>query len=170
MALTKEKKQKIIKDLKEKITKQKVIIFVDFKGLKVRDLFDLRKKLKKVDSQFLVAKKTLMGIVFKEKKMEIGSEKFEGQPAIIFGFQNEMSPLKAAFQFSQENKNLKILGGYFEGKFREAIDIITLAQLPSREELLARLIGGISAPISSFINVLQGNIKGLIYALSAIKK
>jgi len=65
--------------------------------------------------------------------------------------------------------NLKILGGFLENKFVEAEKIIELAKLPTREELLARLVGSISAPISNFINVLEANIKGLIYVLTKAK-
>jgi len=65
--------------------------------------------------------------------------------------------------------NLKILGGIFKNEFVEAEKIIELAKLPTREELLARLVGSISAPISNFINVLEANIKGLIYVLTKAK-
>ncbi len=170
MALTKAQKQKIIEDLKEKITKQKIIIFINFTGLKVKDLTSLRKKLKMVDCELKVAKKTLMGIAFKKARIEIETKKLPGQIALVFGYKDEISPAKIVYQFSQDYPNLKILAGFFENKFRKAQDIITLAQLPTKEELFFRLVGSISAPISNFLNVLQGNIKGLIYILRAIKK
>jgi len=170
MALTKAQKQKIIEDLKEKIAKQRAMIFVDFTGLKVKDLSNLRKKLKAADNELKIAKKTLLLLALKEKKLEMAAEELKGEIAIVFGYKDELSPAKIVYQFSQENPNLKILGGFLENKFREAEEIIALAQLPSREELLAKLVGSISAPISNFVNVLQGNIKGLIYALTAIKK
>ena len=170
MALTREQKQKIIEDLKEKIAKQKAMILVDFTGLKVKDLSNLRKKLKAADNELKIAKKTLLLLALKEKKLEMAAEELKGEIAIVFGYKDELSPAKIVYQFSQENPNLKILGGFLENKFREAEEIIALAQLPSREELLAKLVGSISAPISNFVNVLQGNIKGLIYALTAIKK
>jgi large subunit ribosomal protein L10 len=172
MAKTKEQKVKIVEDLKEKIAKAKAMFFVDYKGLKVKDLSDLRKKLKEKGGKFLVAKKTLMGLVFKEKKIKVPTEEMEGQIALVFGFEDELSPAKAVYQFSQQNNNLKILGGFIEsqkGDFLSSEEIITLGQLPSREELLAKTVGSISAPMSNFVNILQGNIKGLIYALSAIK-
>ena len=172
MALTKEQKKKIIKDLKEKIGRQKIMIFVDFKSVETKNLFDLRRKLKKENSQFSIAKKTLMRLALKNYNEFLAKEieKLEGQVAIVFGFKNEILPAKTCYQFSQKNENLKILGGFFENKFKEAEEMITLAKLPTKEELLANLVGSMKAPIANFINVLQGNIKGLIYALSAIKK
>jgi large subunit ribosomal protein L10 len=116
-----------------------------------------------------VAKKTLLGLALKSAKLEIETKKIPGEIAVIFGYKDEISPAKIVYQFSQEHPNLKILGGVIENKFREAEQIITLAQLPTREELLARLVGSISAPISNFVNVLQGNIKGLIYVLTKVK-
>lgn len=169
MALSKIQKQKIIENLKEKITKQKVMIFVDFTGLKVKDFSELRKKLKAVDSQIQVAKKTLMGIAFKKTNIEIEPKKIPGQIALVFGYKEEISPAKIVYQFSQENPNLKILGGFFDGKIRNEEEIVALAQLPSKEELLAKLVNSIQAPILHFINVLQANIKGLIYVLTKIK-
>ncbi|MBZ9572180.1 50S ribosomal protein L10 [Patescibacteria group bacterium] len=172
MPLTRQKKQKILEDLKEKIGKQKAIVFVGFSGLKVRNLFDLRERLKKADSGLIVARKTLLRLAFKNYDLDIsqGIEKFREQLAVVFGFKDEILPAKIAYQFSLENKNLKILGGYFEGKFREAEETISLAKLPSREELLAKLLNSIASPISSFINVLEGNLRNLVFVLSAIKK
>jgi len=172
MVLTKERKKKILDQLKDKIAKQKVVIFVDFTGLKVKDIFSLRKKLKTADSQLKVAKKTLTQIAFKESGLEIDIKKLKGEIALAFGFKDEISPAKIVYQFSQENPNLKILGGMVESQkfeFLSTEQIIELAKLPTREELLERLTRSVSAPISNFVNVLEGNIKGLIYALNAIK-
>lgn len=174
MALTKVQKQKILDDLKEKIQKQKIIIFVDFTGLNVKDLFNLRKKLKTIDSQIKVAKKTLAEIAFKELEGEaiksFDVKNLKGQIAFIFGFKDEISPTKIVWLTSQESPNLKILGGFLENQFIEAEKVIELAKLSGKEELFGRLVGSVSAPISNFIYILQANIKGLIYALSAIKK
>ncbi len=169
MALTRERKQKIIEDLKEKIDKQKTIVFVAIEGIKADQLFALREKLKAVDCLLTIAKKTLLGKIFEEKKFDFDVKKLEGQVGLIFGFKDKIVPAKIAYKFRLENKDLKILGGLFENKFREAEEVITLAKIPSKEELLAEVIGSISNPISGFINVLQNNIKGLIYVLANAK-
>jgi len=169
MPLTKAQKQKIIENLKEKIARQRIMIFVDFTGLKVKDLSGLRRQLKKTDGEIKVAKKTLLRIAFKEKNLELDTKKLSGEIALVFGYQDIILPTKTTWQFSLANPNLKILGGFLESKFVETEKIIELAKLPTREELLAKLVGSISAPISNLVNVLQGNIRNFVYIISQIK-
>lgn len=170
MAQTKDQKQKILDELKELLSRQKAVVLVGISGLKVKELSELRKKLKASGSKIKVLKKTLAKLAFAEKKIDFDKDKFKEELAFVFGLEDEISPAKNAFQFSKENENLKILGGFIEGQFKEAEEMIVLAQIPSKEELFARLVGSISSPISGLVCVLQGNIKGLIYALNAIKK
>jgi len=169
MPQTKTQKQKILEDLNEKIAKQKIMIFVDFTGLRVKDFSALRKKIKITSDEIKVAKKTLMGLALKKAKIEVETEKLPGEIALVFGYKDELLPAKTIYQFAETNKNLKILGGYLENKIRTAEEIITLAKLSSREELLARLVGSIKAPVSGFVNVLNGNLRNLVYILSKIK-
>lgn len=171
MAFNRQQKQKTIEDLKEKIKKQKIMILVNFTGLKVKNLFDLRKKLKSVNSQLKVEKKTLLNLVLKDFDIDFAKkiDQFKTQMAIVFGFEDQILPAKILYQFSLEKPNLRILAGYFEKKVREKEEIITLAQIPTREELLSKLLGSILNPISNFVNVLEANIKGLIYVLASAK-
>ena len=168
MAKTKDQKEKIVEELTNDLKKQKSVIFVAIDKLKVKDISGLRRKLKEAGGKLKVAKKTLIKLTFEKNKLKL-PEDLTGEIALIFGLDNEISPIKSAFQFSKENENLRILSGIFEGKLVGKEEVIAIAQLPSREELLAQLVGTISAPMSGFINVLQGNIKGLIYVLNKIK-
>jgi large subunit ribosomal protein L10 len=181
MALNKAQKQKIIDDLKDKIARQKAMVLVGITGLKVKDISDLRKKLKANDGNLKVAKKTLIERAFKESKLGGEEDKSSSSPlvfdknkykeevALAFGFKDEISPAKIVYQFGLASGNLKILAGFLEGKFKEAEEIIALAQLPAKEELLAKLVRSIASPISGLVDVLQGNIKGLITVLAKAK-
>jgi len=166
---TKSQKKQIIEDLKEKIVQQKVMFFVGISGLKVNELFDLRKKLKKVNTQLIVAKKTLLNLILKEKGINFNIKQLPGEIALLLGYNDIILPAKIIWQFSEEYPNLKILAGILENDFIEAEKIIELAKLPTKEVLLTKLIGGISSPLSNFVNVLQENIKGLIYVLAKTK-
>jgi len=169
MALTKAKKEKIVEDLVEKLKEQKAIFFCDFTGMKVKDFFALRRKLKETGNDIKVARKTLMDVAFKKMNFNLEARKMAGELALIFSFTDEISPAKTIYQFSKENEKLKILGGFFNNKFWNKEEVIELAQLPPREELLAKLVGSISAPMANFVNVLQANIKGLINVLAKAK-
>jgi len=169
MALTKEQKKNIVKEISENIANQKAMVFVSVKGLKAAELFDLRNQLKESDCLISVVKKTLLNIAFKENKIKVDEKSLLGQVALVFGFKDEITPAKTVYQFSLKNENLEILAGFFQDKFINKEEVITLAKTPSKEELLARIIGSIKAPISGFANVLQGNIKGLVYVLTQIK-
>lgn len=169
MPLTKDQKQSIIKDLESKIEKQKGIVFMDFTGTKVKDLAQFREKLKEQQAELKVAKKSLMAIAFKNKNLDVDTKKMDGEVAMVMGYEDELLPSKMVYQFSKENQKAKILGGFLEGKFYEIADVIRLAELPSREQLLGMLVGTMSAPATNFVGVLQGNLRKLVFALSAIK-
>lgn len=173
MALTKEKKQKSLKDLKEKISKQKSVIFADFSKVNSKDLFSLRKKLKEAGCALKVGKKTLIRIAFGQSNISFWNKmksSMPGQLALVFGIEDEIAPARISNQFSKTNENFKILGGIFENRFIEKEKVLALANLPSREELLRKIVGSIASPLSGFITVLQGNIKGLVVVLSKIKQ
>lgn len=174
MPQTREQKNKIVESLKDKVSRQKAIVFVDFMGVKVKDLSALRKKLKAGENELKVAKKTLMSLALKDYNPEI-SQKLKEMPreiALVFGYGNEISPAKTAWQFSQENQNLKILGSILGSQktvFLGDSQTIELAKLPSREELLAKFLRSISAPLSNFAYALNYNLKGLITILAKAK-
>ena len=170
MPLSKEQKQKALKALKEKIAKQKAMFFVDFSGFKVKDMSSLRKKIRGVDGEFKVAKKTLMGLAFKDAKIEVQAKKMPGEIALVLGYKDEVSPAKLIWETSRVNQNLKILGGFMNNKLMTKEEVEFLAQLPSREQLLAQLVGSIKAPVSNFVYALNYNLKGLVYLLTTIKK
>ena len=169
MAVSKTQKQKILNDLKDKVAKQKAIVLASITGVKVKDLTRLRKEIKTQGGELKVAKKTLISLAFKDKKITLDAKKLEGEIALGFAYGDELSPFKILFNFTKGNENLKILGGLIGQELLTKEKAIELAQLPTRTELLARLVGSIQAPISNFVYALQYNLKGLIYLLTKIK-
>jgi len=158
MALTKEKKQKNLKDLKENIAKQKSVIFADFSKVNSKDLFSLRKKLKEAGCNLKIGKKTLMRIAFGQSNISYWNrikKVIPGQLALVFGIEDEIAPARIANQFAKTNENFKILGGIFEKRFIEREKVLELANIPSREELLGRLVGSLASSMASFVRVLD---------------
>lgn len=174
MAKTKVQKQEILRDLKEKSTKAKSIIFTKFNQLGVKDNEELRKKLKEEGGEFYVAKKTLLDLALKEKGVAgLNPREFEGKIAAIFGYEDEISPAKIVDKFradkEKENK-IDFLGGILEGRFINAEEARALAKIPGRQELYAKLVGSINAPVSGFVNALAGNLRNLVYVLKSIEE
>lgn len=169
MALTRGQKEKLIGELKEIIERQKAMIFVDFGGLKTKNLFALKNNLKEVNSVLRVCKKTLLNLALKAERIALEVKNIKGPLAVVFCLEEEVAPAKAIYQFSQEQANLKILGCFLDNQFHKKDFLIALAQLPSRSELLVRLVGSIAAPLTNLVCVLQSNIKGLIYVLSKLR-
>jgi len=174
MPLTKKRKQDIVESLKSKFEKQKSIIFLDYCGLKVKDTLNLRKKMKEQGCELKIAKKTLLGLILdgSGQGMKEKVKKLPGQIAIGFGYEDEVMPFKISGDFSKTNTNVKVLGGILSTKkdeFLSSEQAIVLSQLPSKKELLAKLVGSMKSPISGFVNVLGGNLKGLLRVLSQIK-
>ncbi|MFH1181150.1 MAG: 50S ribosomal protein L10 [bacterium] len=169
MAITKDKKKKIVEDLKDKISRQKVMVFTDFTGTKAKDLLGLRKKIREEGGDLKVAKKTLAQLALKDKNFGVDIKNMKGEIAFVFGFTDEVSPARALWQFSEKNPGLKIVGGILENKFIEAEKVLELAKLPAKEILLAKLASSIKSPVSNFVYVLEANIKGLINVLAKAK-
>ena len=171
MAITKEKKEEILKDLADKFGRAKAVYFSDYSGLSVKQMGELRKKLRNEGSDYLVAKKTLMRLSVKKASLpELPDELMEGPVGAAFGYEDVVVPVKVLNDFSKEFNALNILGGLVEGKYITKEEAIELAKLPSRDELLAKLVGALKAPISGFHGVLSGVLRNFVGVVSAYQE
>lgn len=158
MALTKEQKQKQVKDLKDKISKQKSLVFVDFNKVPSKDMFGLRKSLKEAGCNLKIAKKTLLRIAFGQSNVSFWGKikkNVPGQLALVLGIEDEIAPARISNKFAKDHQTFKILGGVFENKFIEKERVLFLASIPPRDELLSRLVGSISSSMTNFVRVLD---------------
>jgi len=169
MAKTHKQKGEIIDKLEEGLKGIKGLVFVDYYGLKVREVEELKKRLKEKSCKYIVAKKTLLNIVLEKIGLgHIDLTKLEGGLGLAYSLEDEIMPIKVAFDFAKKNKALNVRGGVLNEDFLSAEDAETLSKLPTRQELIAKLLGTIKAPISNLTYVLKGNLKGLVYILSNI--
>lgn len=169
MALTKEQKGKIIKDLEGLVSEEGTLVFVDFKGLESQDLERLRLQLKEKESGFRVAKKTLLKIALKNKKIDLNLDNIQGQVALAYNLSDKITPAKTVYDFAKGVSGLAILGGLFDKNFQSKETVIELAELPGREDMLAIAVGTLAAPLTGFLAALEGNITNLLFTLEAIK-
>ncbi|MFA5993328.1 MAG: 50S ribosomal protein L10 [Parcubacteria group bacterium] len=168
MGQTKQQKEVIVKDLAEKLKNSKAVVFSDYKGLKVKDMTILRRDLRAEGVDLSVVKKTLINIALQDAGIEMDISALEGQIAIAVSEKDEVAAAKIIAKLAKVNQNLKIVGGILGVKELTAEEVNALAKLPSKEELLAKLVGTLNAPVSGFVNVLAGNLRGLMTALQAI--
>ncbi len=166
MPKTKQQKQEIITKLIDDIKKQIAFTLVDFKGANVADLSRLRRELTQKGARLTVVKKALFQKALQERNIPVDLRRFVGQVAVVFSFENPLDAIKHVHLFSKTQKLLKIVGGYFENTFQSEAEMLTIASLPSREQLLARLAASIASPMSGLLNTFQGNMKGLISVLA----
>ncbi|MGB9763281.1 MAG: 50S ribosomal protein L10 [Minisyncoccia bacterium] len=168
--ISKSKKIEIVKELTDLIKLARAIYITGFSGLSVQELSKLRKMIRDVKGKAKVAKKTLADIAFKRNNIALSVKESIKEPLMFeFGLEDPIVLAKVLWQFSKQNEKLKILGGYLEGQVLNAQDIKSLAQLPSREVLLGRLVSSLTSPIRNFNYVLKGNMVKLVYALSALQ-
>lgn len=168
--LTKDQKKTIVAGLTDQIKKAKSLVFVDYKGISVKDVTDLKRQLRQEGVTMKVTRKTLFDIALKDAGVAISTKQMEGQVAISMSSGDEVAPAKILAQFAKKNDKLKILGGVLEAKALSADEVKALAKLPSKEQLLGQLVGTLNAPISGFVNVLAGNLRGLVQVLKAVSE
>ena len=173
MPKSREQKKEIIAGLKDRIERSKAVVFTKFEGLGVKENELLRGKLREQSSEYFVAKKTLLDIAFKDVE-GLDPKSFDGKVAAVFGYEDEVAPAKTIHTFkkelsAEEKDKIQFLGGILEGRFISSEEVMNLASLPSKQELYAKMVGSLNAPISGFVNALAGNLRNLVYVLKAIE-
>lgn len=171
MPKTRKEKEKIVQELADEINKSKSLVFTDYQGLAVSDIQELRNKIQEKEGDYKVIKNSLFKKALEEsdlKGIEVGEMK--GPLALGLGYADEVAAAKEIHTFAKGKETPKMSGGILEGKYLDEKEIIALAKLPSKEELLAKVVGSINAPVSGFVNVLAGNMRGLVSVLNNIKE
>lgn len=164
-----EAKKQVVQEIKEKIDKATSIVLVDYRGLDVDAVTELRNKYREGNVEYKVYKNTLMRFAFKDSGLEDFNKYLVGPNAVAFSYDDAVIPAKISNEFAKTHKELEIKAGVVDGKVVDLEGVKALADLPSREVLIAQVLGGLNAPISGFANVLQGTLRSLVYALNAVK-
>jgi large subunit ribosomal protein L10 len=144
----------------------KSVVFVHYRGLSSNNINALRQKIREADGEMFIFKNTLLRIAFDNKDL---SQTLTGPTAAIFAYKDEVAPLKIVVDFAKNLDLPELTAGYFDQRFLNADQINQLAKLPGKLELRAKLIGSLNAPLYGIVNVLQGNIRKLVYVLNAVK-
>lgn len=155
MAISKERKRELVADYKDWIEKSRAVILTDYKGLSMKDLDELRSKVREAGGEFHIVKNTLGKIAFEESERAILEGYFEGTTAAGFAFEDAPGLAKALTEFAKSVEVLKIKGGYLDADPMSAADITALAELPPLPVMRARLLGTLMAPATQLARVLN---------------
>lgn len=170
MAKTRQQKEQAVFALLEGIKEAKSSVFADLQGLKVTETDALRKQCKAEGITYLTSKKTLIKRALSDVGINADIKSFEGGIAALFGRTDEITAPKIVAEFAKTHEAVRIFGGILEGAFIDAAKVKALASLPTRDQLYAKLVGSMNAPISGFVRVLAGNLRGLVTALNQIRE
>lgn len=166
---TRKQKEAMIEDLRERFAGSKVAVMADYRGLNVAAMTKLRKLMREKGCELKVAKNTLALRVVHEMGIEGVDSYLEGPTVIAFGNEDMVAPAKILTAFVKENKAMEIKGGILEGRAVDVKAVRALADLPPREVLLGKVLGGMQSPMYGFASVLQGTLRNFVYALEAVR-
>lgn len=170
MPKSKEQKKQLLENIKDKLSKSKAVVFSSDKGLNVKTVEQMRREMKRGGAEYLVTKKTLLLLATKDMPGHEVIDELKGSVGVTLSYEDEIAGPKIVNKFAKESEALELGGGILEQKFILADTVKRLATLPSREQLLAKLVGSLQSPISGVVGVLKGNWRNLVGVLQAIKE
>ena len=171
MAITRAKKKEIIDEVSKLIRGTKLVVFVNFHGFSIADEGKLRKTFRSSGSGYRVVKKTLLYRVLGESGISGNIPELAGEVALAYGSDDILSTAREMYAFQKRSLGtLTIVGGIFEGSYIDAVTVLTLATIPSREALYGKLVWTLSGPASNFVRTLGEVTASLVQVLGAIHK
>jgi len=156
-----------LKDLAEKAAKAKSVVVAEYSGTTVKEQVQLRSAIKKAGGELVVAKNTLLDLAVGKGKLR---DALHGMNAMVFSYEDPEMPVKALFEFQKKNDKLTIKQGYMDEKVLSSEEVIALSKLPSKNELIAKLMMILKSPGTGLVNVLNAGPRNLVYALNAVKE
>ncbi|QXM07301.1 50S ribosomal protein L10 [Crassaminicella indica] len=148
-------KKQIVEEIKGKFSKAQSAVVVDYRGLTVEEATELRKKMREAGVEYKVYKNTLMRLAVKDTDFESLTANLTGPNAVAFGYEDPVTPAKILNDFAKDHKALELKAGVVEGQYYDVDTIKEIAEIPSREVLLAKLLGSIKSPLSNLAYLLQ---------------
>ena len=162
-------KAQIIEHLKEKADRASICVVTDFKGMGVDEMTGLRAKLREVGVDYAVVKNTLARIAVAEGQHVVLQEHLKDNNAIAFGYEDPVAATKVLADFAKDSKKFQLKYGSLEGSFLEEEQLKALAKMPSKPEMLGKLLGTMNAVPTNFVSLLANVPRGLLNVLTAVK-
>ena len=161
-------KETLVEEIKDRFAGSEAVLLADYRGLSVKELQQLRVKLREVGAELTVYKNSLTEIAMRELALPSMADYLAGPTAFIFAGEDPVAPAKALTTFAKEHKALELKGGLVENQVVDADGVKAIATLPSREELIARLLGTMVNPLVGFARVLNGPAEAFARTVQAV--
>jgi len=167
LAITREKKETLVAEYVEKLRRAEALIITEYRGLTVKQFEALRRELREADSEIVVSKNTLMARALVKAGLPVPESLLTGSTAVAFCFSDLAAPAKTLSRHVKDTKILTIRGGMLGHSILDEAGAQSLANLPSRDQLRAQVVGMLQAPIAGLVNVLAGSLRGMLNVLNA---
>lgn len=168
--MNREQKEKEVAILKDMLTRARHLIVSDYSGINVADISLLRRKLKEGNSEIRVSKNTLFKMALADTELTVLQRHFEGPTSIVFGYDDPAVPAKIVYDSIKEFEKPKFKSYFYDGAERDFDFLKRIAELPSRDTVVAMLVGTVQGPISNFIGLLDSAARELVGTLEALIK
>ncbi|MBW2673072.1 MAG: 50S ribosomal protein L10 [Deltaproteobacteria bacterium] len=165
--MNKSAKERIVAELHEKLKDVKLAVLADYSGIKVKDITDLRNELRKAESELKVVKNNLLSIALKETDFLPLDDHLKGPRVLMMNFGDVVEPTKILVEFAKKNEKLEIEAGVLDGRLLSKAQIKALAELPSREILLGKLLSVMVGAQTQLVTVLSAVPRGFVQVLEA---
>ena len=150
-----EMKKAVVAEIKEKLVNAKSVVLLDYRGLTVAEVTELRNQCRKAGVEYAVLKNTMVNLAAKEAGIE-GLEAFlKGPTAVAFGMEDAVAPAKVLTEFIKKTKKTEVKCGLLDGQILDAAGVEALAAIPSREVLIAKIMGSMMSAVSKFVYVVE---------------
>ena len=170
MAKLKSTKEAEIATVSEKLSRAKGVAVASYAGLTVKATEQLRRALKESNGELLVVKKTLLGLAMKQHELSDSLSNLDGSLIVAFSYGDEVTAAKVMAEFIKKNVEvLSLAGGIVDGQVIDMAGVKMLASLPSRLELLAKMVGSLQSPIQGMVGVLHGTLSKFVRTVDAIR-
>ena len=156
-------------EIKSKIEQAQVAVLTEYKGYTVEEITKLRRAIQELGGDYMVTKNTLAKIAMKGTQYEVLADSMRGPIAIAFGFKDQVGPAKAIAKFIKDTKKGTILGGAMDGKLLTVAEVEEISKLPSKEELIAKMLGSINSPASGIVGSINAVMSQLTRTMAAVR-
>lgn len=170
MSQAQEQKKLVVAEIRAKLESAKSVVFIDYRGLTVAEVTDLRAQFRKAGVEYQVLKNTLIKIAANDMGITALDNILEGPTAVAFSMEDPAVAAKIINEFAKKTKKTEVKAGLLEKEVLDAKGVQALADLPPKEVLIAKIMGSLNAPITNFVGVLSATLRSLVYALDAVRK